>query len=128
MNQTAATIILTAGPVSTSRSLRQEEIDGYWRMDFINQVLSQLKGGREIKFLAIKHHYSLITISGSDGEWHFSAADKHYYTYRFSDLIDFIEKLYDSGANIVMLKGEIEISATHRTANPDAELSPTLAG
>jgi hypothetical protein len=44
------------------------------------------------------------------GDWEFSLGAQHWYSYRYSDLVSFLEKLYDEGATIISLAGELEIA------------------
>lgn len=107
----------------SSRPLTQDELDGFHRAQFVNYVLRQVQEHpcAEIKFLAIRNHYNLVTIKQCNtggGEWEFSVGDHHWYTYRLSDVVAMLEKLYDEKARIVALKGEIEI---HNPEHPVAK-------
>ncbi len=107
---------------NTSRSLRQEEIDSYNRQRFIDQVLAAIANGRKVRFLIHKRNYSLVEVQKrTTGEYEFQVADRSRYTYRMSDFIQFLETIYDSGAEIISLTGEAEITAERQTANADAE-------
>ena len=113
--------------VTNSRPLTQDELDGYHRAQFVNYVLRQVAehpcGG--VRFLAIKNHYSVIEIkqrTTGAGEWEMSTGTQGFYTYRLSDVVNCIEKVYDSGARIQALAGEIEIdNPQHVTAKTEDE-------
>lgn len=104
------------------RSLRQEELDGYNRYHFVKQVLRHIEAGHIAQFVAVKRHNNLVVIRQiTIGEWEIKAgACVNGYTYRLSDVINLLEKLYDT-ANIMCLEGEIQIDVVHTVANPDAE-------
>jgi len=113
---------------TASRSLRQEELDAYFRQEFISSVLTALapsgfmQQGRAVRFLIHKQNYTLVVIEQKGaGEWEFSVGTNYRYTYHLSHLIDMLEQIYKSGAEVIALQGEAAITATHRTANPDAE-------
>lgn len=112
---------------SSARSLRQEELDGYHRHEFVVNALFHLNPNGRVRFLAVGRHHSLIEIAARQpGEWTISWGDQHRFTYRWSDVIHFLEQVYDSGAEVVALKGEAPIrNPQHVTANPDAEPDTT---
>lgn len=109
----------------TSRSLRQEELNGVHRTYFVDKVLSHLDNNMQVvRFVACKKHNNLVVIKKENvGEWSMSVADEHWYTYRLSNVIELLEKIYDSGATIMCLKGEVELDVRHVKANADAEES-----
>jgi hypothetical protein len=112
---------MTTECTTTSRSLTQNEIDAYNRIDFETKIIDAVRSGLEVKFLAVKNHHSLVCIKQNmPGEFQFTIGGKYFYTYKLSDLMEFIEKLYDE-AQIIALHGEFEIEAVHQTANADAE-------
>jgi len=89
----------------------------------VTTILDYIKT-RPARFVACKKHNSLVEIKKEcEGEWTLSVGDRHHYTYRLSDVVEAIEKIYDSGAAIMVLKGEIEITCTRIKANEDAEES-----
>ena len=107
------------------RKLTQDEIDGYYRNDFVGKIMSYIREDgvedgipytktRVARFIVRKNNYNLVEIeSRTSGEWNFSVSSKHMYSYRMSDVIEFLEDIYDSGAEIIALNGEIDISAQH---------------
>ena len=106
------------------RSLRQEEIDGYYRQDFLNQVLAWIATGQTARFVIHKDHYSLVEIQrvgSSGGEYTISVGGDHKYTYHFSMVVRLLEDIYDKGAQVISLKGEIAVTCEHHKANDDAE-------
>ena len=108
--------------MDSSRSLRQEELDSIFRQEFIDRVLKAAEGGRTVRFLVCKNNYNLVEVKTCrTGEYEFSVADKHRFTYRMSDFVGFLESLYDSKARIIALNGEAEITAERATANADAD-------
>ena len=108
--------------IVSSRSLRQEEIDGYNRVNFIEEILAELQTGRTIKFLAIKKSEYILCVFKRlvTGTWDFSIGDKCFFTYKLSHVVDALEQLYD-GSGIHPLKGEFRVCAIHQKANADAE-------
>ena len=112
----------------TSRKLTQEEVDGFHRADFVNRVMQYVREEgvgddgipftrtQEAVFLVRKNHFNLVKVkSVTAGEWNFSVAGQHFYSYRMSDVIKFLEDLYDTGYEILPLHDEIQIHATHLT-------------
>ena len=110
---------------TSSRSLRQEEIDGFWRNEFVQQVLDYIKpGNKTARFIIFHHYYKLVEIKqiGSNGgEWEFSCGKNNsFYTYKLSIIVDLLEQIYDKVTTVLSLDGEILIDRTHFDANPDA--------
>ena len=112
------------------RSLRQEEIDGYYRQDFLNQVLAWIATGQTARFVIYKDHYSLVEIQrrgSSSGEYTFSVGGNHKYTHRFSTVVNLLEEIYDKGLQVIALKGEIAVTCERCKANADAEPDTEVA-
>ena len=106
------------------RSLRQEEIDGYYRQDFLNQVLGVIATGKTALFVVHKDHYSLVEIQrvgSSGGKYTLSVGGDCRYTYHFSKVVRLLEDIYDKGLWVISLKGETAIVCEHHKANADAE-------
>lgn len=113
----------------TGRSLRQEELDAYHRQAFICAVLDALTmegkfmhQGRLVRFVVRKSKYNLVEIRNmGGGEFEFQIGGEYRYCYHMSVIIAALEKFYDAGAEIISLRGEIQLEIIHATANPDAE-------
>ena len=104
----------------TQRSLTQEELDGFWRNEFVRECLAEIETSGGFRFIAFKTRHTLVEIKRvTSGEWHFKVAGKGWYTYRLSDIVDLLEKVYDH-TQVIPLKGEFQITAIHYTANTDA--------
>ena len=114
----------------SSRSLTQDELDGFWRHDFVEQVLKALElNGSTVKFLIVKTQFNLVEITKvASGEWTMSVGRKHYYTYRYADLVSFIEAAWDAASDIHPLAGEFEFSYCRPRANADADDSRDYDG
>jgi len=104
---------------STSRSLTQEEINAYNRLDFQMDIFKEIRRGVEVKFLAIGKHYSAVYVKQvHDGEFEFGTGAQHFYTYMVSDVMRFLEKIYDD-CQVIQLHGEYAIKCYRQTANPE---------
>lgn len=116
-------------PTERARSLRQEEIDAHHRQAFVSQVLTAMTmndnfmhQGPIVRFALHKQHYTLVEIRNMGaGEFEFHVGAKYRYCYRMSLIVDLLEKIYDSDAEVLALRGELDVSVIHATANPDAE-------
>lgn len=100
-----------------SKPLTQEELDGHYRNEWIRKVLAITEEKRCIKFLVVKSKHSIATIDdkwGSGSEWEFSLGSQHFYSYRLSDLVHFLEKIWDSGATVYTLNGEAQVPEIYR--------------
>jgi hypothetical protein len=108
----------TVTVTNKSRALTQEELDGFWRNEWVGKVLELIAEKRTIRFLAHKSNYTLIELNAPfGGEWKFSCGDKHLYTYKMSDLIHFIEEIWESGAEVISLTGEASMPRPQRVTS-----------
>jgi hypothetical protein len=103
----------------------QEELDGFYRYDFVDTIVKQLEGGN-VKFLtvgSVNDTYTVIELKQiRRGEWGINVGEKHRYTYKISDVISLLEDLYDEPKlTIRCLKGEFQFSVRHLSANVEQE-------
>lgn len=108
------------------RSLRQEEIDGCWRYDFVRAILEYIDSGMVAKFVVLGSSsglYRLIEVSKCiSGEWHFSASGKDsMYTYKYGDLVHWLEQIWGGTSKVFCFDGEIGLVLQKPKANDDAE-------
>lgn len=108
------------------RSLRQEEIDGCYRYDFVKAILDHINNNGTARFVVLGSSsglYRLVEISKRiDGEWNFSVTDKgSMYTYRYGDLVHVLEQIWDGSSKVICFEGEIQLVLSKPKANPDAE-------
>src|SRR3990172_1413898 len=105
--------------IISSRNLTQDEIDAYNRHAFITPILAEIEHRGTVRFIAPRNHTNLCTFKmNTPGQYEFSIAKNHWYTYKLSDVIEALEKLYNE-SNIVSLHGEFQVRAEHQTANAD---------
>lgn len=96
-----------------SQPVPQEELDAYWRYQFVMSVLKYIETGQTAKFIAKKNEYSLVIITKEkDGVWRFSLGDSNCYSYRLRDVVEILETIYDQH-EVIPLHGEFIISANH---------------
>jgi hypothetical protein len=103
----------------------QEEFDGFYRYDFVNTIVKQLEV-ENVKFLtvgSVNDTYTVIELKQvRRGGWSINVGEKHWYTYKISDVISLLEDLYDEPKlTIKCLKGEFQFNVRHFTANVEAE-------
>lgn len=95
------------------------------RQEFVQQFLKELPTCRMIRFLVIKKHYNLIEMKQiNSAEWEINIPGEMMYTYRFSEVVNFLEKIYDQyldGAQVLPLNKEFQFTITRQTANIDPE-------
>lgn len=111
---------------SKGRSLRQEELDGYWRYAFVKDVISYLDEGHTAKFVVLGKssgtHRLVEMHKRVDGEWDFSVTGKgSMYTYKYGDIIKVLEQLWDGSSQMIFFEGEIKPAFNKPICNPDAE-------
>lgn len=111
-----------------SRSLRQEELDGFWRLEFVKDILKVVEANQPAKFVVFgskSHTYRLVEIKQiTRGEWTMSISGLiSCYTYSYSALVDFIEKVWEKSTTALKLDGEVPFTFSKPIANEDAEPS-----
>lgn len=111
-----------------SRSLRQEELDAYWRYAFVKDIIKQFDNGLHARFVvfgSVSKKYRLVDLrKAREGEWEMSISGLiTAYTYSYSAVIDFIEQIWNKSMTALHLDGEVEFEFKKPTANEDAEKS-----
>ena len=74
-----------------------------------------------MRFLLHRTKYAVFTADGTKSCISFSVGDTHKFTFRLSEFCEQLERIYDSGVEIIPLVGEIVISVDRGKANADAE-------
>lgn len=110
---------------TSSRSLRQEEIDSCWRYDFIENLEEYLGDAGSARFTVVtksgKHH--LVTVKKVFyPQFEFSVSGiGSWYCYKYSAWITFLENLWDKAYTFICFEGDFQYRLNKPTANPDAE-------
>jgi hypothetical protein len=109
-----------------SRHLTQDEIDGYWRLIFVKEILQAVENGKTAKlviFGRVSNKYRLVEIKQkTPGDWEMSISGMiACYTYSYSALVDFIEQLWNKSVTALHLDGEVEFTFNKPIAIQDDE-------